>query len=355
MRQEERLPGLDELRGLAIGLVVLSHVGPVFGIGPASALLLAPAWSVGVDLFFVISGLVVEQSLRGLARERGALEAAAAFYVRRAMRIVPLAWCVAAALSFGLLFQQSGVQPADVRAAFAFLSNLHWAPCFGGSPGCGTVFAFGPFWSIATEMQFYVVAPLLVFTMSPRAIVGLAGLVLLAGMIMVRPWGGTLWTFRLDAIVVGLAIGTMMNTKLGAGLAVKLRAIGNAEATFWMTIAAFMMAILPAAAQSAATAILALLCGWIVLRATRRTDFVNAPGRMLRRLGNISYALYLVHLPVMAACSWLFARIAGVPATVAISIAAAVGLALVLTRQVGDPVRRLGRRWTIHRLREVSP
>lgn len=142
MEQEARLSGLDELRSLAIGLVVLSHVGPVFAEGgTVAALLFAPAWSVGVDLFFVISGLVVERSLRSLRHERGALEAASAFYVRRAMRIVPLAWCVGAILSIGLIIPGSGVEPADAKAAFAFISNAHWAPCFGGAAGCGNAFA----------------------------------------------------------------------------------------------------------------------------------------------------------------------------------------------------------------------
>ncbi|WP_199202123.1 acyltransferase family protein [Mesorhizobium sp. 113-3-3] len=356
MEQEARLSGLDELRGLAIGLVVLSHVGPVFAEGgTAAALLFAPAWSVGVDLFFVISGLVVERSLRSLRHERGALEATSAFYVRRAMRIVPLAWFVGTILSIGLLLPGSGIEPEDAKAAFAFISNVHWAPCFGGAAGCGNAFAFAPFWSVAGEVQFYLLAPLLVLMLPRRALVALAGLVLVVGAFTLRPWGGTLWTFRIDAIAVGLAIGAIMGTTAWPRLAEHLRVIGNMEAAFWMSIAAFMLAILPPATHGVATAVLALMCGWIVARATLRGGSVAWPGRMLRRLGGISYALYLIHLPVLALFKWSLGQLLGAPATATLSIASAIGLSHMLTAVMGNPLRQLGRQWSNRTVREVSP
>ncbi|MFD2051967.1 hypothetical protein ACFSQT_01970 [Mesorhizobium calcicola] len=122
----------------------------------------------------------------------------------------------------------------------------------------------------------------------------------MVGAFTLRPWGGTLWTFRIDAIAVGLAIGATMGTSAWPWLAENLLAIGNMETAFWMTVWAFMLAILPPATHGVATAALALTCGWIVTRATLRNGSVNWPGRGLRRLGDISYALYLIHLPVLA-------------------------------------------------------
>jgi len=56
----ERIGAIDELRGLALVMVVLSHVGLVHGLetGVADGLAL-PAFGVGVDLFLVISGFVI--------------------------------------------------------------------------------------------------------------------------------------------------------------------------------------------------------------------------------------------------------------------------------------------------------
>lgn len=212
-----------------------------------------------------------------------------------------------------------------------------------------------PFWSVAAEVQFYLLAPLLVFLLPRRALVALAGLVLVVGVFTLRPWGGTLWTFRIDAVAVGLAIGSIMGTSAWPRLTEHLRAIGNIEAAFWMTVGAFMLAILPPATHGVATAALALMCGWLVTRATLRNGSVNWQGRMLRRLGGISYALYLIHLPVLALFNWSLGQFLDAPATATLSIAVAIGLSHVLTVAIGDPLRQLGRQWSNRTVREVSP
>ncbi|RVD02999.1 acyltransferase, partial [Mesorhizobium sp. M7A.F.Ca.ET.027.02.1.1] len=170
-----------------------------------------------------------------------------------------------------------------------------------------------------------------------------------------RPWGGTLWTFRIDAIAVGMAIGATMGTSAWPRLAEDLRAIGNMETAFWMTVVAFMLAILPPATHGAATAALALMCGWIVTRATLRNGSVNWPGRILRHLGDISYALYLIHLPVLALFNWSLGQFLGAPATATLSIAIAIGLSHVLTAAIGNPLRQVGRQWSNRTVREESP
>ena len=67
---ERRLVALDELRGLAITAVILSHVALVYRDDSTIAFGLAmPALGVGVDLFFVISGFVIfENATRMIAR-----------------------------------------------------------------------------------------------------------------------------------------------------------------------------------------------------------------------------------------------------------------------------------------------
>ena len=67
---ERRLIALDELRGLAISAVIISHVALVYRDDSTIAFGLAmPALGVGVDLFFVISGFVIfENATRMIAR-----------------------------------------------------------------------------------------------------------------------------------------------------------------------------------------------------------------------------------------------------------------------------------------------
>ena len=65
---KERIDTLDELRALAIGAVMLSHFALAFGSQSIVAFWLnLPDLSVGVDLFFVISGFLIFQNLADLA------------------------------------------------------------------------------------------------------------------------------------------------------------------------------------------------------------------------------------------------------------------------------------------------
>lgn len=351
----QRLPGLDELRGIAILLVVVSHLQAAFGFeGEAAELLLGPAWGVGVDLFFVVSGLVVFRSLQTLREQRGAWDAASAFYVRRVARIVPLVWFVAAMLSVGLLLPASKIAPADVISALSFAGNAYWATCFAGIPSaCGNPLGFGPFWSIATEMQFYVIAPLLVLVLTRRALIAVAALVLLVGLFLYRPWGGALWAFRLDAIAVGLAIGALIGSRPWEHLLGRQASIGNAEVIFWMAVAACLVAILPVVAQSAATVVVALICGMIVLRTILRQTESGAVGRGLAWIGRQSFALYLVHLPVMSLAGTFVAEVAGRTSAAVVGIGASMLIAWLLTQRIGDPLYEMGKAWTNARLVRV--
>ena len=64
---KERIDTLDELRALAIGAVMLSHFALAFGSQSIVAFWLnLPDLSVGVDLFFVISGFLIFQNLADL-------------------------------------------------------------------------------------------------------------------------------------------------------------------------------------------------------------------------------------------------------------------------------------------------
>ena len=85
-----RIGAIDELRGLAIVLVMLSHVGLVYGLETDVAYALAlPAFGVGVDLFFVISGFVIYRNVSAMKDLAGgnALAGAWAFWARRLVRI----------------------------------------------------------------------------------------------------------------------------------------------------------------------------------------------------------------------------------------------------------------------------
>jgi len=85
------LPSLQVLRGVAAVMVVLFHVFG-FQIG-----------SVGVDIFFVISGFLMFHANREVF---GHARTAILFLKRRILRVVPLYWlCTAFALCPGVKFK----------------------------------------------------------------------------------------------------------------------------------------------------------------------------------------------------------------------------------------------------------
>src|SRR5246127_3054402 len=97
-----RIPALDGLRGIAIGLVLLRHaifgVTSVEGIESHSSLISALVasgqlpWS-GVDLFFVLSGFLIGGILLDARPSPRYFQT---FYIRRAYRILPLYFLVIA-------------------------------------------------------------------------------------------------------------------------------------------------------------------------------------------------------------------------------------------------------------------
>src|SRR6266508_4442563 len=72
-------PSLDGLRAIAVGLVIMDHalVGPFLGWG-----------QVGVTLFFVLSGFLITTLLLEERSASGRIDLAA-FYLRRALRLLP--------------------------------------------------------------------------------------------------------------------------------------------------------------------------------------------------------------------------------------------------------------------------
>lgn len=153
----QRNQSLDLLRGVAILLVVLVHCAISASSSVPGLTAFAHEYGErGVQLFFIVSGYTMMLTFGGKVDA----VAIRSFYIRRAFRIVPLFW---AAILFYLLITKGegfkfwapdGIATSDVLRTFLF---LHWS----------SVTAFNSVvpggWSIAVEMQFYLLFPLLIF------------------------------------------------------------------------------------------------------------------------------------------------------------------------------------------------
>lgn len=151
-------PELEAMRGIAALLVVGFHADSM--LRPVkhdpSAGLLAPLRAfvsegqTGVTLFFVLSAFLLSQPFLVGAR-RGRAPNAWRFWERRALRILPLYF-----LAVGVATVMSAQAPADLLRGLPYLVflNLH-------APWVTSLFPYSPaWWSLATEVQFYLVLPL---------------------------------------------------------------------------------------------------------------------------------------------------------------------------------------------------
>ncbi|WP_250499869.1 acyltransferase [Caballeronia sp. GAWG1-5s-s] len=160
---------IERLRAVAVLLTILVHA-------PFKQLFHRYLYSsfTGVDLFFVISGFVVSQSLlttlptplgntpvQRLERSRQPI---LAFYLRRVFRIAPSAffyiflyWIVAYVMSAtGSI--ATFARPADIfREGVAFAGGIYnYAMVFGGIPT-----SMSHYYSLSIEEHFYLLAPML--------------------------------------------------------------------------------------------------------------------------------------------------------------------------------------------------
>lgn len=143
------MPQLDGLRAVAILGVMIWHFWP-----ESLAAVHLPV-SLGVELFFVLSGFLIT---RILLNGDNKVEFFAKFYLRRALRLFPLYYLVLTIL----LFISGEVR--DAWFSYAFYGVNFWVAEH-QQWGVAT-----HFWSLAVEEQFYLIWPLIVLTISRRAL-----------------------------------------------------------------------------------------------------------------------------------------------------------------------------------------
>lgn len=150
-----RRSDIQGLRALAVGAVVLSHMGVTQMEGGF----------VGVDVFFVISGFLITGLLLNEARKKRQISLSG-FYARRALRILPMSTLVLAATALVTFFALGRVRATDVfnETIWAMLFAANWKFSIAGTDYFNDELPPSPlqhYWSLAIEEQFYLVWPAL--------------------------------------------------------------------------------------------------------------------------------------------------------------------------------------------------
>jgi peptidoglycan/LPS O-acetylase OafA/YrhL len=307
-----RYPGLDLLRALAIVWVMLFHGYKVGGLGPVGDAFVRHGW-MGVDLFFVLSGFLIgQQVLAPLAR--GEPLRLGAFYLRRALRILPAFWVMLALYLLWPGIRESAVMEPWWKFAFFLFNVLHVAH----------EDAFAQVWSLCVEEHFYLVFPLLAWALSGRltrrgfvtlcAVLVAGGVVLRAGIwihgasLQVASGSNDITWFgrdlyyptwnRLDGLLAGVCLATLrvyrparweaLQRHANAALLLGMVLLGVALACFWSRLSPIGNSIgwpLLSAAMALLVFAGASTRSWIGARAVPGVAWV----------ATVSYSLYLTH------------------------------------------------------------
>ena len=345
MKHSERIGGIDELRGLALILVVLSHAGLVYGLETGVAYGLAlPAFGIGVDLFFVISGFVIYRNVLAMRAKAGgnALLGAQAFWVRRFLRIgTPAAAALAVVGAVRLAQEGSRASWADLVAAAGFLANFYWAGCAASTPPCPYPLVASHFWSLSLEGQFYALAPVLVVL--PRRLAFPFCLTILAmGGGFERPVGSYLWTTRPDALFMGMGVAALKRQTVAPGKFWPSLSLG--QAVYWVCVASLLERLAIGRLSGLGLSLLALLFGFVLAGRLEGDTDDTWPARALRKGGELSFSAYLVHLPVMSGMHAALAERTAPALSLIMSLGAIAAATLLWDALVVKPAARLGKR-----------
>lgn len=288
---------LDGLRGVAAAAVVTLHYQAALGT------LLLPGAYLAVDLFFMMSGIVIahaydDKLAGGLTARR--------FLLMRFVRLFPLyfvAWAVATAVVVAALAAgMSTWRAQDMVPAALFGAAMLPNPV--SPPGADLYPLNAPAWSLLWELAINLLYAATFRWLSLRVLLAVCGLSAF-GVIALAAWHGDLdvgvrWSqWHGGAIRVSFAftLGVILERwrRMGGldGLAGAMPRVGVPAMLLLGTAAALALPARAGWAKDPALVLLVfpLLCAMAIARADR-------PQRVFAFLGLVSYPLYVIHIPL---------------------------------------------------------
>lgn len=316
----KRLPGMDGLRALAATAVFGVHLNQVLDVdlywGPFDLGLLLENGDVGVALFFVLSGYLLSRPFLAYRTGIASRPSLPSYALHRLVRIVPAYYlCLLVLLWLNGTWQ---VPEGRIDALLHLLFIFNFAEF--------STLSINPvFWTLAVEMQFYLLLPFLLLL--PRRLLVAVLVVAVMGyalhvslnqwldrpipwfghqwMLWLRPHGAMLnhslfahlphfiigvlaamWQMRggLQALSPRLADGLLVSILLALPLLL------SSDAAEWLQVP-YGRYFLPGIPL-----LLALLVVVLPLSSLGVGLFDSRP---LRYVGKVSYGVYLFHLPIL--------------------------------------------------------
>lgn len=337
----ERLAGLQALRGLGAVLVMLLHAAQMAGLferaDPLSVAVsrLSTMGYFGVDIFFVLSGVVISILLR---RNAAKPEAPGGFLARRAAKLLPTFW-----VTLGLLVLLPAA-PDSNNGVGALLAEPLSLVLLTGQP----VHPLG--WTLVYEAHFYIIAALALCFGTRAHLVMLCWVPLHVAAVCLI-WAG---------LMPKLPLVTPQSLELCAGLVIGSLALRwpmpapGAIAVGVLAGVAAMATTLPIYGLTMDAAMRLLLLGvpaMLLVYAALSLDAAGwTPPRVALWLGEISYSLYMWHLvALIALATFAFTWRESLPGAFAywgLGIALSIVVARAAHQFIEAPPSRLANRLT---------
>ena len=350
MSKPFHIPSLDGIRAISILIVFVSHVG--YGhVVPGG---------FGVTIFFFLSGYLIT-ALLIREHDRYGRISMPAFYGRRVLRLAPPI-LVTLLLAYGLLFAGLAEGSFSLGTLFSqiFFYYNYYALWAAEAP---TVDGLGILWSLAVEEHFYLIWPMLFVGLAARVravpmVVALLGAVLLWRCLRWYLTGAGDWVIysstdtRLDSILYGCLLaflhwkgqaarlfdrGVFARTAiLAAALAILLACVVIRDEGFRATLRYSLQGI-----------------GLIPLfhyAVTRPNDWMFRPLNwgVMRRIGQWSFTIYLVHYVCIDALAYNGVAAKGSGVMIVLSLGLSMAYAAAVFAWLEKPLHPLRRKLTGH-------
>ena len=290
------------MRAIAVILVLIDHT-----------IVVAPEWagslphgSLGVDVFFVLSGFLITALL---LRDDGEGHVRFwPFYRRRAMRLLPALYAVVFVYWFYAMVTDlatRNLEPVLVSILFYYRNWLMQIDTVRDDvvPGMGHM------WSLAVEEQFYLVWPAVTaLFLGFRRRLSVIVTVLVVGILVVDVHRALLWEHGANFLRLGVRTDARADSILiGALIAhlwvryktpVRHTAIPACVATVVFAICLFHVSGMSFYLDGGLTLVAA--CVGVVMLALLADNWFAWPFKLgwLRAIGRVSYGLYLWHFPI---------------------------------------------------------
>ena len=345
VRSNNRLASLDWLRGIASVWVLFYHLDVTmqkekyFAAQPLSDL--AAVGYRGVDLFFLLSGFVMTLTLYGSKKER--LHGMADFAIRRVFRIFPLYLIV-----FIALFVAAAITGVGGPEGFVpTISNFVWNALLLPRDDLTTYIPVSA-WTLTHELMFYSMC---IFGFYSKRLFWIL-LAVWSALCLLHFAGGSSvknWAMPLSPLNIYFLLGAAcaMLTRylktqnafawLGGGLLFLVFAIYLETQYFGSGNRTPYDAIVYASGFFAMTLSMAIFT----------TGNRSLLARILHYLGEISYALYLLHYPIIVVVAMVVSRVDAGPigqiSFVFLSIAVTLVASTLSFRLIENPGISLGK------------